>query len=67
MQDFARYIAKSQLLTLVTLILMVVPFFYQPWYFAVAIAIGVQVASWIIRAAFTSIAARSSSNDVGGY
>ncbi len=50
--NFAGYMAKSKLLTLVTIVLMIVPFFYEPWYIALPIAIGVYVVSGFIRVTF---------------
>ncbi|MCC8976421.1 hypothetical protein [Bradyrhizobium brasilense] len=65
--EFARYMAKSRLLTVLTIIFMVVPFFYVAWYFAVAIAISVQVLSWIIRAAFMTMeSARAAAGEFDG-
>jgi len=50
--NFSSYMANSKLFTLVTLVLMAVPFFYVPWYLALLIAIAVQVASAFIRSLF---------------
>jgi hypothetical protein len=50
--SFAAYMARSKLLTLVTLVLMTAPFVYAPWYLAGPISIGVWFGSIIIRGLF---------------
>lgn len=44
-ETFAACMARSKLSTLVIIVLMIVPFFFLPWFLALVIALGVWVAS----------------------
>jgi hypothetical protein len=52
----AKYMAKSKLLTAVTLALMIAPFFYYAWPKALLIAACVQVGSILFRSLFMVVA-----------